>query len=199
MAFIVRKGDIKPITKEIIEETNQQFKALARLNATHIPESISNPAAHAYKKILKDHIKQIKKHEDERPFRESQERMQQQLELMRQSKEREKEFQIEIQLEALRRHSKEQQVQTTQPQAEPVVSDKPKGVRRDNQVNQICEIGKKLGYDLLNIPEGGKAEIRAKCMPYTKLFTKDGFTKAWLEANNRGLIRIQNKDKYLQK
>lgn len=118
MVFIVRPGDIKPITEEIIEETNQQLKALARLKATHIPKSISNPVAHAYKNTLKELRKQVKKQENERPLRESQEDMWRHVELMQERKEREKVFQIEIQLEALRRHSAEQQVKETQPQTE---------------------------------------------------------------------------------
>ncbi|MFA5922601.1 MAG: hypothetical protein WC856_15145 [Methylococcaceae bacterium] len=69
--------------------------------------------------------------------------------------------------------------------------------RRDKQIEWICEIAKQFNYDLLNIPEGGKAAIKTECLKNPRLFTKDSFLKAWVEAGKRNLIRIQNKEKYL--
>lgn|GEM_PF-5437121 len=70
--------------------------------------------------------------------------------------------------------------------------------KRDRQVTYIVQIAKQLGFDdLLNIPEGGKAGIKTECLKNIGLFTDDGFKKAWIEANKRGLICIENKEKYL--
>lgn len=73
---------------------------------------------------------------------------------------------------------------------------KPQG-KRDQQISHIIKIATQLGFvDLLNIPEGGKADIKTECLK-VGLFTDDGFKKAWIEANKRGLICIENKEKYL--
>ena len=58
---------------------------------------------------------------------------------------------------------------------------KKKKGRRDKQINSICHIAKLLEYDLLNIAEGGKAAIKAKCLENTGLFTDAGFDHAWKE------------------
>ena len=69
--------------------------------------------------------------------------------------------------------------------------------RRNQQIDLICETAKQLGYDLLNIPEGGKAAIKIKCLENVGLFTDSGFGHAWKEANKRKAISMQNKEKYL--
>lgn len=70
--------------------------------------------------------------------------------------------------------------------------------RRDNQIAFICVTAKELKYkDLLNIPEGGKAAIKAECLKNTALFTDAGFSHAWKEANKRKVISMQDKERYL--
>lgn len=68
---------------------------------------------------------------------------------------------------------------------------------RDNQILYICKTAKELDYiDLLNIPEGGRAAIKAKCLQNTKVFTNSNFKRAWAEADKRELIRMADKGKY---
>jgi hypothetical protein len=70
--------------------------------------------------------------------------------------------------------------------------------RRDKQITFICNTASELQYmDLMAIPEGGKTAIKKECLKNTALFTDDGFKKAWQEANNRKLISMQDKEKYL--
>jgi len=70
--------------------------------------------------------------------------------------------------------------------------------RLNKQVAFIVKTAIKLGYDdLLNIPEGGRAAIKAECEKNTKLFFKCSFKRAWAEADERGQIRIKDKEKYL--
>lgn len=72
-----------------------------------------------------------------------------------------------------------------------------KNKRRDNQISFICKTADEIGYkDLLDIPIDGKASIKTECLK-NKLFTKSGFDHAWKEASSRGLISIQEKNKYL--
>ncbi len=70
--------------------------------------------------------------------------------------------------------------------------------RLNKQVALIVKTAEELGYDdLLNIPIGGKTAIKTECMmKYPGLFTKDSFKTAWREANERTLIRIENKEKF---
>ena len=79
----------------------------------------------------------------------------------------------------------------------PIIKKEKPYSKRDNQINVICNIGKQLKYDLMAIPEGGKAAIKTECLKITPLFTLDGFLKAWQEANRRKLISMQDKEKYL--
>ena len=71
--------------------------------------------------------------------------------------------------------------------------------RRNKQLDIICKTATELGYvDLLNIPEGGRAAIKAECKKNNpSLFSDDSFKRAWAEADKRGLIRVKNKEKYL--
>ncbi|OAI17739.1 MULTISPECIES: hypothetical protein [Methylomonas] len=72
--------------------------------------------------------------------------------------------------------------------------------RRDRQIKAICDKAKLFGYDVLNIPEGGKKAIRTECLKIENgLFTPDGFKKAWSQASTSGKISMANKEKYLSK
>ncbi len=79
----------------------------------------------------------------------------------------------------------------------PIIKKEETNSKRDNQINVICNIGRQLKYDLMAIPEGGKAAIKTECLKITPLFTLNGFLKAWQEANRRKLISMQDKEKYL--
>lgn len=69
--------------------------------------------------------------------------------------------------------------------------------RRDRQINFILEILKQRKINPLEIPEGIKQVIKAECLKNISIFTKDGFKKAWTEANKRQLISMKDKEKYL--
>lgn len=69
--------------------------------------------------------------------------------------------------------------------------------RRDRQIKEICKAAIDFGYfDLKNIAEGGKTAIKSKCLTDKNLFTNSGFDHAWKEANRRGVIAMQDKEKY---
>ncbi len=89
------------------------------------------------------------------------------------------------------------EITTEEPSSAPVIKKEKPYSKRDNQINVICNIGKQLKYDLMAIPEGGKAAIKTECLKITPLFTLDGFLKAWQEGNRRKLISMQDKEKYL--
>jgi hypothetical protein len=83
----------------------------------------------------------------------------------------------------------------------PVETEQGQGERRsprDVQIRLICDIAKGFGYDLLDIPYGGKAKIEAECIKNAWL-TKDQFRTAWNEANRRKVIRVHNKEVYMGK
>ena len=72
--------------------------------------------------------------------------------------------------------------------------------RREKQIDEICDTAKSLGYDLLKIPEGGKAQIKAICLKHNSgFFTESGFNHAWKAANQTKKISMENKEKYLSK
>jgi hypothetical protein len=78
-----------------------------------------------------------------------------------------------------------------------IKNDNEKG-KRDKQIDEVCKIAEQLEYqNLLAIPEGGKAAIKAECLKNTALFTDAGFDHAWKVANKRGVISMQDKEKYL--
>jgi hypothetical protein len=69
--------------------------------------------------------------------------------------------------------------------------------RRERQIDKICKMAKSFEYDLLDIPEGGKAKIKAECLKDRSLFTVDGFKRAWNTASKDKIISIRDKEKYL--
>ncbi|MGZ8946414.1 MAG: hypothetical protein ACXW1W_13445 [Methylococcaceae bacterium] len=69
--------------------------------------------------------------------------------------------------------------------------------RRDSQVDRVVEVAKMLGCIPMNIVEGEKTKIKNECLKDASLFSENGFKRAWTEANNRNLIRMENKEKYL--
>lgn len=69
--------------------------------------------------------------------------------------------------------------------------------RRQKQINKILAVIESFQFDPLQIPYGGKQEIKTECLKDKSLFTEDGFKKAWMEANKKELIRLINKEKFL--
>jgi len=69
-------------------------------------------------------------------------------------------------------------------------------LRRDQQIFKILEIIEQKGFDPMNVPKGWKAKIETECLKHGRLFTKDGFKKAWQEARNRKLIDVEDPDQY---
>ena len=68
--------------------------------------------------------------------------------------------------------------------------------RRDQQLQAILDAIKKLSYDTLGIPFGGKRKIRGECLRLHQQFTPASFEHAWREAKKRGLVQVQNIERY---
>jgi hypothetical protein len=196
---------IKGLNDYLLEElaSNNYFIELARQFNTPIPESIRNPVSHAIKTI-NDELKERRRIDElNRNFKSSRDATLTHLDLIDQNKDREKERQIEVQVEAHRRfeaeqqHRKQRPTQEAQPKAEAVGDYGVGKGRRDNQIDFILKTAKNLNFDLLKIPEGGKAKIKTECLRNTGLFTDSGFNHAWKEANKLKVISMQDKEKYL--
>lgn len=69
--------------------------------------------------------------------------------------------------------------------------------RREQQHEVILAVIAALSYDPLNIPDGGKAKIKAACLTRPRLFTSDSFDHAWKAGV--GLFRMANHEKYSPK
>jgi hypothetical protein len=71
--------------------------------------------------------------------------------------------------------------------------------RREQQIDEIVRIAKSMGYDLKAIPDGGKAAIKMECLKDKRLFTLDGFLKAWKAAKKPPYeyIQIENLERYM--
>lgn len=70
--------------------------------------------------------------------------------------------------------------------------------RRAQQHEIILVVIAALEFTPLEIPDGGKARIKAVCLTRKSLFTDDGFKKAWQEGLNKGLFKLINSDKFSQ-
>jgi hypothetical protein len=74
------------------------------------------------------------------------------------------------------------------------------GTRTAARVTAIVETAKKLKYDLLSMPYGGRAAIKRECLdklagdPFR--FTEPTFKTAWQAARNKGLIKGLNDEIY---
>ena len=55
---------------------------------------------------------------------------------------------------------------------------------RDKQITIIIETATRFGYELPNIPEGGKAAIKTECLKDPSLFTESSFKRAWQKPIN---------------
>lgn len=72
-----------------------------------------------------------------------------------------------------------------------------KSNRRRRQVKLIEALIDEMAWPPLNIPYGGKASIKAKCIAdHQSYFTDDGFDVAWSELVKAKLVRTENHDIY---
>ncbi len=70
--------------------------------------------------------------------------------------------------------------------------------KREKQIQTIEATARALEYDPLDIPELGRAAIKAHCLEHHfGFFTESGFNHAWKEANRQRSISIHGKDRYL--
>lgn len=72
---------------------------------------------------------------------------------------------------------------------------------REKQIREIERAAGELGYDVMNIPDGGKGELMKKCKlndSESKLFGggKDPFDGAWRQARKENRVRMENHSKY---
>lgn len=69
--------------------------------------------------------------------------------------------------------------------------------KTDRRIEAIIKKATLLGYPLLCIPYGGKAELERQCVSDdNRLFTPDTFKTAWKEAKSRQLIQVENVEQY---
>lgn len=69
--------------------------------------------------------------------------------------------------------------------------------KTDRRIEAIIKKATLLGYPLLCIPYGGKAELERQCVSDdNRLFTPDTFKAAWKEAKCRKLIQVENVEQY---
>ena len=71
--------------------------------------------------------------------------------------------------------------------------------RQAQQHEIILAVIAALKFPALQIPYGGKAEIKKACLTRTKLFTESTFKRTWQAGANLGLFKILNSDKYSPK
>ena len=74
------------------------------------------------------------------------------------------------------------------------------GTLTDARIAAIEATARRLKYDPLSVPYGGKAEIERQCLETMKgkphVFTADTFKKAWQAARDAGLIDVENVEIY---
>lgn len=69
--------------------------------------------------------------------------------------------------------------------------------RREPQIQAILKIAASFGYDPLDIPDGGKAAIKERCLALPGLFTKSAFDHAWKTASREGRVCMRNKERFM--
>lgn len=70
--------------------------------------------------------------------------------------------------------------------------------KRDHQIEIILAVAAALEYEPLKIPDGGKAKIKSGCITRPALFTESSFTRAWQQAVDGKLVRMENHDKFIK-
>ena len=84
--------------------------------------------------------------------------------------------------------------------AEPATETGTKATRKEARIAAIVETAKRLSYNPLSVPYGGKAAIERECLG--KLagepcrFTADTFKSSWQDARDEGMIDVENAETY---
>lgn len=71
--------------------------------------------------------------------------------------------------------------------------------KRERQIQAIESVADELGYDRLQVPDGGKGKIRTTCKSkHAELFGFGDapFDDAWKEASKANRVRMANRDKF---
>jgi hypothetical protein len=69
--------------------------------------------------------------------------------------------------------------------------------RRDRQINLIVKAASELGYNPLEVPNGGKQAIKDKCqINEPSLFSDAAFEHAWSAARKRNAVKMKDHAKY---
>lgn len=68
--------------------------------------------------------------------------------------------------------------------------------RREQQIEMILAVIAALNFVPMQIPDGGKAKIKAACLTRPRFFTESGFDHAWKEGLSAGHFRLVNHVKY---
>jgi len=74
--------------------------------------------------------------------------------------------------------------------------------KRERQIQAIVAAAIAQGYEVLNIPDGGKTLLRKMCMAaHPEIFGAgpDPFRDAWQEAVNQGRVRTASHSKYAKR
>lgn len=71
--------------------------------------------------------------------------------------------------------------------------------RRQLQHEMIFAVIGGLGFNPMQIPDGGKAKIKMICLTRPRFFTRDGFDHAWQAGVSSDLFRLINHDNYSSK
>lgn len=78
-----------------------------------------------------------------------------------------------------------------------LLEEEKKKSRREQQLEVILVRVSELGYDRMAIPDDGKGLIKDYCIKnYRKIFTEDGFKKAWSAGVKAKRFRMLNHDKF---
>jgi hypothetical protein len=68
--------------------------------------------------------------------------------------------------------------------------------KRDQQFQIILAVIDTLNYEALEIPTGGKTNIKNICLKRVRLFTDSAFDHAWKDGVSKGLFRLLDSDKF---
>lgn len=71
--------------------------------------------------------------------------------------------------------------------------------RREHQYEIILAVIAAFEFNQLEIPDGGKAKIKATCLTRPRSFTPTGFDHAWKAGVASGLFRMVNHEKFSPK
>ncbi len=90
--------------------------------------------------------------------------------------------------------------QPTEAPIDELLSTPPENIRKRTQQHEmILAIIAALEFDPLQVPNGGKAKIKAVCLTRPRFFTDASFDHAWKAGLSDDLFRMANHEKFLPK